>query len=563
MEAEDTARTGTLAILANIIPLSDLPDILDGVNPPKEIDGIDPTNAHLRRWEASSFYERILTRAWRMSDPFDVGRGFGWLRKRLDFKVGYGGRDATELRAALHEMPDRLRAVADHFLNCVPIDDDKWLSWHRFREAILFELSSEALLDLIIDYLRSAKDNDRQQFLYEIGYSLCYQSEQPWGSEVFARLYALANSRLNLRDARERAVVSKLPAYHFRRRSNRHVVAEDSREQQRRAFDAEAPQIVSGMHLGWMQHIARIYFALYSDVNTKMTPRDRLAAWIGEERVDTALAGLRATPLRSDIPTFDHVMTLTTDHKDFDWWYALVAGLNERWSNGEGLSGFSDDFLKAMLAFDVTHRISFYDDEAPTWRPYPWRLALAQQHPEIVRDVYLAVARLRLSKREEIVHGLYELLNEVELEPFRGNIVIELLGNFPNANSSTLAELFKALSKLPSAHAAFLELAARVLTDGLGVDERHRDLWLTAAYILAPDRYESAVEARAAQNPSLVFDLRDRSGFAQHGQPSVVLPLQVMEFLARLTGALFSETPPPGRWGAIGTRGTQPTIFTR
>ena len=132
---------GLSGILANIIPLSDLPDILDGVNPPKEIDGIDPTNAHLRRWEASSFYERILTRAWRMSDPFDVGRGFGWLRKRLDFKVGYGGRDATELRAALHEMPDRLRAVADHFLNCVPIDDDKWLSWHRFREAILFELS--------------------------------------------------------------------------------------------------------------------------------------------------------------------------------------------------------------------------------------------------------------------------------------------------------------------------------------------------------------------------------------------------------------------------------------
>ena len=217
-----------------------------------------------------------------------------------------------------------------------------------------------------------------------------------------------------------------------------------------------------------------------------------------------------------------------------------------KWRGAERILG---RFSESDARLRCHHRISFYDDEAPTWRPYPWRLALAQQHPEIVRDVYLAVARLRLSKREEIVHGLYELLNEVELEPFRGNIVIELLGNFPNANSSTLAELFKALSKLPSAHAAFLELAARVLTDGLGVDERHRDLWLTAAYILAPDRYESAVEARAAQNPSLVFDLRDRSGFAQHGQPSVVLPLQVMEFLARLTGALFSETPPPGRWG--------------
>ena len=159
-------------------------------------------------------------------------------------------------------------------------------------------------------YLHSSKDDDRQQFLYEVGYSLCYQSEQPHGREVFTWLYALADSRSNLRDVRERAVVAKLPANYFRGRSSRHIVAEDSREQQRRAFDAEAPKILSGVHLGWMQHIARIYFAFYNDVNTKVTPRERLAAWLGEERVETALAGLRATPLRSDIPTFDEVMKL-------------------------------------------------------------------------------------------------------------------------------------------------------------------------------------------------------------------------------------------------------------
>src|SRR5271166_2400350 len=280
LEAEDRARTATLGILADQIPLSDLPDILDGVNPPKELDEIDPTNAlyrtksvrlELRRREVGSFYERVLARVWRSYSPLDLGRGFSWLRKRLDFEGGYGGLDATDLRAALRETPDRLSAIADHFLRSVRIDGAEWLAWHRFREAILFELSSEALLEHVVKHLHSSKDDDRQQFLYEVGYSLCYQPEQPHGREVFTWLYALADSRSNLRDARERAVVAKLPANYFRGRSSRHIVAEDSREQQRSAFDADAPKILNGVHLGWMQHIARIYFAFYNDVNTSQT----------------------------------------------------------------------------------------------------------------------------------------------------------------------------------------------------------------------------------------------------------------------------------------------------
>ena len=236
--------------------------------------------------------------------------------------------------------------------------------------------------------------------------------------------------------------------------------------------------------------------------------------------------------------------------RSYDWGYALVAGLNERWSNGEGVNELSEDFLKAMLAFDITHRISFSDGEGSTWRSYPWRSALTQTHPELVRDVYLAVARLRLSKREQIIDGLHELLRDDELEPFRSDTVLELLRDFPNASPSTLGELLDAVMKLPTAHAGFVQLVASVLTDASPPDERQRDLWLAGAYILAPDRWEGAVEARAAQNPGLVFDLRDRSGFARYGGSTAVLPLQTMEFLARLTGTLFPETPPPeGSWG--------------
>ncbi len=54
---------------------------------------------------------------------------------------------------------------------------------------------------------------------------------------------------------------------------------------------------------------------------------------------------------------------------------------------------------------------------------------------------------------------------------------------------------------------------------------------------------------RATVRPDLVFELRDRSGFARRAQPDRVLPLPMLEFMARLAGALFPSTPHPiGSW---------------
>lgn len=351
-------------------------------------------------------------------------------------------------------------------------------------------------------------------------------------------------------ETRAAAMVCKLPTNYFAGRAGGGVGVEDSRERQREEFDQNIQQIRTGAHLGWLIHLAHIYFALYSEVDRKLSPRARIATWLGEERTEAALEALAAALSRNDLPSFADVMALTVNHHHYDWWHAAVAGLNERYLSGQGHSKLSDDFLKGMLAFDIANPVPFYKDSADRSLVHSWRTDLIEHRPELVRDAYLAVAHLRLLRNEQIVDGLTELLTEPVFEPYRRDVALDLLRQFPNADPFRLADLLDVVAKLPAAHNVFLQLAGPVISGHIAVDQRQRDLWLVTAYLVSPARFEDDVRQRAGAHPGLVFDLRDASGFANRGQPGeAALPLAAIEFMAQLTGSLFPETPfPPHGW---------------
>jgi hypothetical protein len=100
---------------------------------------------------------------------------------------------------------------------------------------------------------------------------------------------------------------------------------------------------------------------------------------------------------------------------------------------------------------------------------------------------------------------------------------------------------------LPTAHRELLACARDVLSRRVGIDQNQRDLWLASAYFLSPTEFEAEVERQAQQRPGLIFLLRDLSGYERHGdmrQP-LGLPVNQLEFLARVTGTLFPEVPFP------------------
>jgi hypothetical protein len=182
-----------------------------------------------------------------------------------------------------------------------------------------------------------------------------------------------------------------------------------------------------------------------------------------------------------------------------------------------------------------------------------WKVAVMQERPELAREAYVEVARAKLANGDQMIDGLRELMVEEALKPFRGDVALAFLRDFPNADPYRLGELFDGVFTTPAAHPGFLDLADRVLTGAAPVDQRQHDMWLAAAYVLSPSRYETEVEATATLRPAIVFDLRDHAGYGhnlQSDRQPGTLPLPQLEFLARLTGTHYPEADfPTGTWG--------------
>jgi predicted NACHT family NTPase len=543
LTAEHTLGTGTLWFLADAVPIADIPDVLDGIVRPSDEDGLDR-----RSWEAGSMYARLLVRVWRDGHHhLQSERALGWLHKRTAFRGGLGESRARGLREAMRAAPVALDGIAEYFFRALVIDGEEWLHVNRFREAVLFEISTETLLDKAVIHMEAVEPGSpKQQFLYDAAFSFAYQVEGPRGREKFEELYTRADADPLLAAVREGAIAHRLPNRYFEGRMSRNIIREDNRDRQRLDFDNAIAQIRSGSHLGWAAHLCQIYFSMYGDVDEESTPRDRLSAFLGESRVEAAIECLRAVPLRDDIPSFEDVMALVAKRRIFHWWYAIIAGLNERFAiRAEFGNHLSEDQIKGLLVFDLTSPIFEKRDGTHRRIDHPWKQALLATNPALVSDAYAAVARLRLSRGEQTAEGLREILTEQALEPFRDQITISFLREFPNANEFRLGELLDAVVSSPALHGDFLAIAAHLLSGHQAVDERPRDLWLIAAYFLAPAVYEQAVQNRATERPNLVFDLRDRAGFARRGQPQEKLPIPMLEFMARLTGTLFPSAPHP------------------
>jgi hypothetical protein len=532
----DEPDIGVLWAFPSRLPLGDLPTILNAIQAPAHGAAAGWRNV----WEVAAFFDRALLRVLRAPDPIDPAQLLAWLQKRRAFAHVYSGSHRDELKAALRTHPERLDEMLAHFLQHFVANEYRWLNLSRFREAAFFEIDLDQLIDGMLTAMAAEPaSSPRALFFYEAALSLSYQAES---QGAFARAYEVADSRADLLAVRTRLVSSDISEgrlHTMERRAARNAERTKDLSGLRRDFARDAAAIASGAHLNGLIWAARVYLGIFNDVDRTAAPEARFISMLGDAHAAMALDGLNAALRRPDAPSLQSVIDLSIERQYNTSWHVYIAGLSERFRRTSSLEGVPDELLRAMLAFDLTSPVPDRDE-----MQYPWKHMLLSERPALVRQAYEAVARAKLAHGEQHPDGLHELLTYEALVPFREEVVLGLLRDFPNANIFPLHQLLMAGLGMPSAHTVLLAIADRLLSGRVPVDQQQRDLWLVTAWLLSPDHHGAALQGIAQARRGIIFDFRDFTGYSRNeAATGPTLSLAQIEFLIRLAGSLY---PPAG-----------------
>jgi hypothetical protein len=486
LAAPTEVTTGTLWPISRLISLADIPRVLDRFEPIERNLRSDLERRNV--WEVAAAFERLLLGALTQPEPEpNAVSVWGWLRVWRSFRDGYGGARDKNVREALHQRPALLQAIAEHFFATVSADDTEWSAFFELREATAFATKPELLLEWLFAYLPTIEPGSgREKFLYEVALSLTYGASLR-AQEIFTELFGWADTRDDLRAVRDRALSCPVSELLLERRT--HVAGQqdddpnESAEARQLKFEADAGLIRSGNHLGWLAWTAQVYFSLFTDVDEDATPRERLTTLLGETHAET-------------------VAETAAEHQVCYWWYALVAGLDERWRRNPDLTGLSNDFLGAALAVAQAYPTFVKTATSTERRPHEWKTAALEQRPDLARDAYMALARAGLRKGDQHVEGLRELLNDEPFARFRADVILQMLREFPNAAPSRLDELLRSGLSRDGVHSDLLQLAREVLSGRVAVDQQQRDHWLASAYFLSPPNLKRRLKGKPSSGPA-------------------------------------------------------------
>ena len=487
--------------------------------------------SHISR-EALQLLDRLLAR-YVVLNPEDLEYVAKWLSDRAHI-TRYRGYGVDEvLQNILKSNPERLERLIDAALPHVK-ETQAWPIVIRLGQIFPGAADAAAILNWALRKLDAAQTTP-DRLLYAIAMECVFWPLPPRRAE-FEHLLTLASRNPSLQPICDAASCSPIPEWRIEeseRRANNAVMRAQDRSKTHEDFDNHAEAIRNGTQLGWLGHIANVYFCRYSDCKEGSAPRVRLIDFLGVERADTALAGLEAIVASGHAPAIPKILSTHASESVFPWWYAIVAGLDEYTASKGNLGAISPEYLAAALAIDVLYPTFEHAGNTTTVIRHAWAVWFAEHHPKRYADTLLTVVQFRLVKNSQYLDGFSELIKLPAT--FQHPAVRELLTAFPQAPANYLVELLRAWIS-----AQLDEPDHWLIKQGLKqtVGTASHQIWLAAALVIDFGGFRSqanALRKKGAQR-ALVLASRDLSGCSPR------VPLAYTEYLFRLTCRCFARS---------------------
>ena len=260
-----------------------------------------------------------------------------------------------------------------------------------------------------------------------------------------------------------------------------------------------------------LRQAAEVYLDIRGDAAGK-TPRERLGELVGGriDLIDLLIAGIEGTVTRDDLPSCDHTVRLF----DENWleWPVLpfVAGLDSLEQSGRlaiGDLGESQLRLAVTVLYMLSGRV--IDPRSRTagedvYRP-GWFSDLLRENPALVADVISRSAAHKLETGVQLAVEVRELAVAEDHREVAAIASLPVLESFPAAETDSVLtalcwSLRAALKNCDWSDVSRV-IEGRLRMTGQGPGERA--CWLTAGYVLDPERYREIFQDVANEDVGL------------------------------------------------------------
>ena len=266
--------------------------------------------------------------------------------------------------------------------------------------------------------------------------------------------------------------------------------------------------------LGLLRDIGRAYFLYPASEAKPLAPLDRVARLLDghDDLVQAALAGLRGSLWRSEVPPFEEILQLSEESRQHPLAYPVQAALDLlQQESSERLLDLSESQVRTALAF-------YYCTPGSFSRRPAWHENWARLRPEIVAAVASETAVVALRRKDSHSPAIYALADMGGAPDLKHQALLAVLSKFPlRARLESLRTLDFLLWNLldrPDKSALLQLIDSRLSAKSVSVAQRVH--WLAAGVVAAPEQYIEQLteyvraEERRARHLTGFFDAGER-----------------------------------------------------
>lgn len=398
------------------------------------------------------------------------------------------GRDAEEVRNFLIEHPDLVRRMIKLWLpKAIPEDMNLLGSWFRFRQRLLGVALPPGYGWDALELAATEEDWTKAEFLFSLANAVSAERVGDDGEPAIDDLFRFVGRNSRFSETLDRLMTWEVADWRWEQaRHHRERTQEKARRRAETLADLSPrlPAIEAGTDLGALVFLARIWFAMFSDIDREAPPWQRLIDMVGEDLAGAAVSGFLAVLRQEDLPSPTSVAETQNDKKEWNIGFPLMAGMDASYRRDpKGLLDLPAPTIASALAVNMTRQVG----DEPEWVDF-----VLTERPDVSAVALRDYWRVRLAAGHKLHEIHFRQGDPPPLLRVTQTIACDLLSEFPAMPGETLSALL--LLALPENPVRLLALARENhRNDSLA--EPNRLFWLHALFILKPDEASRQLDA--------------------------------------------------------------------